>query len=177
MTSLKQTDWTSYSTEQIKTDTSEGGVRLVTIFCREYKQHFGPEADCCHACPSFIEKVRKLINRKNQMAESKNSGYVLKEKYNGTQVPKVSKSPLSNLTLTYETAKKLKTKFPDKDWFESEPKTQEPEKTWEDQVKGMLKDDLKAEAERLNLETDGTVPELKARILENGETPDSEEEQ
>jgi hypothetical protein len=168
-------NWLDKTAEQIKTGTDEKGTRLVLAFQSDYKKIFGQGAECCHTCPSFTAKVQKYKQTITKMKEVDNSGFKLKAKYEGIQVPFGSK-PVSNVNLTDAKAKEIIKNHPkgvelfDKlpEGFEVES---ENEPTFEELVNNMKKDDLVAKAEELNIDASGNVKELKARIIENGEDP------
>ncbi|WP_462250431.1 hypothetical protein [Ekhidna sp.] len=169
-------EWQSYKIEEIKTGSDESGNRLALQFCQDYKDLFGPDAHCCHTCPSFENKINKYIQKISTMKEVKNSGFELKPMYNGIQ-PKFGAAPVSNGNLTDEKAIELINEHPKgKDLFEKLPDNidelmegGDSGQTFDQQVNSLLKPQLVQVATALELETEGNVKELKARIIENGE--------
>lgn len=169
--------WDKYTAEQIRTGADDDGNRLVIAFCRDFKELFGASAECCHSCPSFPDKVRKFKLKYTSMEKVENSGFKLKAKYEGIQMG-FNGDPVSNGNLTDERAIKLLKNHPaGEGLFDQIPEdwesltSEDTGETFEKKVKALNKSGLIALAESLNLETDGTVKELKARIIENGEEP------
>lgn len=174
-------EWQDYSIEEIKTGTDKEGNRLVLSFCQDYKELFGKGATCCHTCPSFESKFRKYIQKANKMKDQEKCSFKLKAMYNGIQ-EKFGGHPVSNGNITDEKAIALLNSHPrGKDLFEEMPDNVDDlikgndGDSFEKKVKGMLKAELIKLSEELNLSSEGSVPELKKAIIENGPEPKEDE--
>lgn len=143
-------DWRKLDKATIFTGKDENGNRYLSQFLRDYQKTFNPDminAGCTKCLEDYYLTFIKFLST---MSKPKNSGYKLKEKYNGIPLEFGSPVFVSNSNLTDELAQKLIKKHPaGEDLFEELPeKTPAEEKT--DLIK-LTRPELDSMAEKLGI--------------------------
>lgn len=114
--------------ETIFTSKDSDGNRYLSLFLQDYKQAF-PDVRVIAGCRGCLEEYyRKYIKHIPIMKVIKNSGYVLKKKYNGIPLKFGSQIYVSNANLTDDLAKELLKRKNGKDLFEKMPEASQESK-------------------------------------------------
>ncbi|UAB85684.1 Rho termination factor N-terminal domain-containing protein [Zunongwangia sp. SCSIO 43204] len=116
-------DWLSLDKETIFRGKDDHGNRYLSQFLRDYKQTFNPKeinAGCDRCLEDYYRKLTKHLQIMG--AKKPNSGYKLKEKYDGIPLSFGSREFAFNATLTDKQAEQLiKNHKKGKDLFDTIP--------------------------------------------------------
>lgn len=161
-------DWNNYQSHQVKNDVDASGNRLISAFAKDYKSVFG--LDICPNCNDFQIKFQNFLKQIDIMSKSKskNSGYVLKKKYQNIPLGFGSPIYVNNDNMTDEYAQRLLKNHPrGKDLFHHIPdRNDENLSPVEQLVKDHSKDQLVEMASEIGIEkADGNKTEIATQII------------
>ena len=146
-------DWRTIDKAAIFNGKDENGNRYLSQFLKDYQETFHPDminAGCLRCLEDYYQTFIKYLST---MSQTKNSGYKLREKYNGIPLEFGSPVQVSNSNLTDEYAEKLLKDHPaGADLFEAIPEGSD-EVTVESLKKDNTREELDAMASSLGIDT------------------------
>lgn len=155
-------NWLNLNKETIFKGKDEEGNRYLSQFLSDYKEVFKPaeiNAGCTNCLNNYYHEMIKHLNIMATQNQNKNSGYLLKAKYEGIPMAFGSRKLVYNHNLTDEIAKKMIEKHPKgKDLFQVIPEAKEAKPTssgFSEEAKELLKltrEDLNTKALEAGIE-------------------------
>jgi len=145
-------DFTQLDINAIITGQTDGGVRYLELFLKEYTSIFSEAVNPgCNKClTTYLEKYKKHFYKM-----SNTTGYILKAKYENLPLEFGSPILVNNGNITEEYARKL-LEHPDGErYFESMP----------EQIEDAEADKLKAAVIKARAKVDGLTPDAKKQVV------------
>lgn len=136
-------DWSKLDKETIFKGNDAKGNRYLSQFLSDYQNTFNPEsinAGCERCLEDYYNKMIKHLNMSNKNSNTKNSGYLLKPKYEGIPMAFGSRKFVYNHTLTDEIAQEMIKNHPKgKALFQNIPEKSKSKGPEEEPLKELLK--------------------------------------
>lgn len=152
-------NWLELDKETIFKGKDGNGNRYLSQFLSDYQKQFNPDhinAGCKRCLDDYYTKFVKHLTMSKNETKSKNSGYILKPKYEGIPMKFGSRKLVYSHNITDEIAEEMIKSHPKgKELFQNIPETSKGKGSEDNPLKTLLKEsreELNAKAAELGIE-------------------------